>query len=97
MTKSTIEIIHDLVGGAMSGTADGTNIVYDDGQTPPTESEIDAELIRQEKEYSDNEYARKRAEEYPSYATQLDEIFHNGIDSWKAVIQITKDKYPKPE
>jgi hypothetical protein len=34
---------------------------------------------------------------YPSYATQLDEIFHNGIDSWKAVIQITKDKYPKPE
>ena len=42
MTKSTIEIIHDLVGGAMSGTADGTNIVYDDGQTPPTKSEIDA-------------------------------------------------------
>ena len=28
-------------------------------------------------------------------ADQLDEIYHNGIDSWKAVIKVTKDKYPK--
>jgi hypothetical protein len=40
-------------------------------------------------------YARKRQAEYPSYATQLDEIYHNGIDSWKATIKVTKDKYPK--
>ena len=36
---------------------------------------------------------RKRS--YPSYADQLDEIYHNGIDSWKAIIKVTKDKYPK--
>jgi hypothetical protein len=63
----------------------------------PSDAEIDAEIIRQKKEFSDNEYARNRKAEYPSYASQLDEIFHNGIDSWKAVIQVTKDKYPKPE
>ena len=36
-----------------------------------------------------------RAKEYPPMADQLDDIFHNGIDSWKASIQIIKDKYPK--
>lgn len=69
----------------------------DDATDLPTESEIQAEVIRLQAEYNAQEYARNRSTEYPSYATQLDEIFHNGIDSWKAVIQITKDKYPKPE
>jgi hypothetical protein len=26
---------------------------------------------------------------------QLDEIYHNGINAWKAIIKQTKDKYPK--
>jgi hypothetical protein len=42
-------------------------------------------------------YKIDRQSAYPSVGEQLDEIFHNGIDSWKAVIQVTKDKYPKPE
>ena len=36
-----------------------------------------------------------RANEYPSIADQLDDIYHNGIDAWKATIKTTKDKYPK--
>jgi hypothetical protein len=40
-------------------------------------------------------YARDRATDYPAIADQLDDIFHNGIDGWKATIQLTKDKYPK--
>ena len=36
-----------------------------------------------------------RANEYPSIAEQLDDIYHNGIDAWKATIKTTKDKYPK--
>ena len=36
-----------------------------------------------------------RAKEYPSIVDQLDDIYHNGIDAWKATIKITKDKYPK--
>ena len=36
-----------------------------------------------------------RAKEYPSIADQLDDIYHNGIDGWKATIKTTKDKYPK--
>jgi len=36
---------------------------------------------------------RKKA--YPSWQDQLDDIYHNGIDGWKATIKTTKDKYPK--
>jgi hypothetical protein len=36
-----------------------------------------------------------RSKEYPSIVDQLDDIYHNGIDGWKATIKITKDKYPK--
>ena len=43
-----------------------------------------------------NEYKINRANEYPSIVDQLDEIYHNGIDAWKATIKTTKDKYPKP-
>lgn len=38
-------------------------------------------------------YQRQRA--YPSIADQLDKIFHEGIDVWKAQIQAVKDAYPK--
>lgn len=40
-------------------------------------------------------YKYKRANEYPSIADQFDDIYHNGIDAWKATIKVTKDKYPK--
>ena len=43
-----------------------------------------------------NEYKQARAFAYPSIQDQLDEIFHNGIDSWKAIIQQVKDDNPKP-
>jgi hypothetical protein len=36
-----------------------------------------------------------REKDYPSMADQLDDIYHNGIDAWKATIKTTKDKYPK--
>ena len=47
------------------------------------------------KEEAAKTYATRRAEEYPAIVAQLDDIFHNGIDGWKATIQVTKDKYPK--
>ena len=45
-----------------------------------------------------NEYKYNRASEYPPLAEQLDYIYHNGVEAWKAdMIQPVKDKYPKPE
>ena len=44
-----------------------------------------------------NAYKQKRVTEYPTWNEQLDNIYHNGIDAWKADIKAIKDKYPKPE
>ena len=43
----------------------------------------------------DTHYIAQRRNEYPSIVDQLDKIYHNGIDSWKAEIKAVKDKYPK--
>ena len=40
-------------------------------------------------------YGWKREQEYPAWQDQLDDIYNNGIDAWKATIKVTKDKYPK--
>ena len=47
-------------------------------------------------EFAKVDYKNKRSLEYPSVVDQLDDIYHNGIDAWKATIKKTKDKYPKP-
>jgi hypothetical protein len=46
--------------------------------------------------YEANEDQRKRAAAYPSIADQLDTIYHEGIDAWKAEIAAVKTEYPKP-
>ena len=65
----------------------------DSEQTEPTDSEINTEIARLQ---AIEDYHAPRREEYPSIADQLDDIYHNGIDAWKATIKTTKDKYPKP-
>ena len=60
-----------------------------------TKEKVQTEVARLQAEYDAQQYARNRATEYPAITDQLDEIYHNGIDSWKAVIKVTKDKYPK--
>ena len=98
MIPTEFEAIISLVGGRLSNRVTDKGEIeytYHDSQTPPKQTEIDAELKRLQDEYDANEYQRSRASEYPSIADQLDEIFHNGINAWKAVIKKTKDKYPK--
>ena len=42
-------------------------------------------------------YADARMMEYPPIVDQLDKIYHEGIDAWKADIKVIKDKYPKTQ
>jgi len=70
-------------------------IDYQDKDTCPSEAELNAEISRLDTEYANKKYQRDRAAEYPSVVDQLDDIYHNGIDAWKATIKATKDKYPK--
>jgi len=79
-----------------SVNADDINqITWLNGTTPIPTNEILAKQQELIAEYNAKQYQRDRANEYPSIVDQLDDIFHNGIDSWKARIQTIKDKYPK--
>ena len=72
-----------------------TNLIVHDGGAKPSEADVNAGLKALQDAFDAKDYARKRAAEYPSIADQLDDIYHNGIDAWKATIKTTKDKYPK--
>ncbi len=70
-------------------------LTWENGETPISKSDIEAKMVEVQDEYDAKKYQRDRAEEYPSIVDQLDDIYHNGIDGWKATIKATKDKYPK--
>jgi len=77
----------------VSGSSNGTAI-FSDTQAYSW-SEVSTEQSSLQTAYDANKYQRDRAEEYPSIVDQLDDIYHNGVDGWKATIKTVKDKFPK--
>ena len=73
------------------------NLIVHDGGSKPTEKECTDGLaaLQTAWDLENDSYKSKRREEYPDVITQLDDIYHNGIDGWKATIKVIKDKYPK--
>ena len=77
--------------------SESTGVFKEDGtEITIVQSEVDTARATIDAEYTALEYSRNRAAEYPTIEDQLDDIYHNGIDAWKATIKVTKDKYPKP-
>lgn len=78
-----IAVADDYVSTIADGAAD------EEGMPAPvrekTRAEIEAEIT----------YADRRAAAYPSIEDQLDNIYHNGVDAWKADIKAIKDANPK--
>jgi hypothetical protein len=58
----------------------------------PTEAELTAEC---ERLAIANAHISPRRSAYPSIEAQLDTLYHQGYDGWKAQIQAIKNKYPK--
>jgi len=76
---------------------DGTGVFKEDGtKITLVQSELDTARTTIDTEAAAIAYQGQRKAEYPSIEDQLDDIYHNGIDAWKATIKTTKDKYPKP-
>ena len=72
---------------------DGVEVVtYEDGVVPIDEALVDAKVRELQ---SIQDYQSKRRAEYPKIEEQLDQIYHQGLEAWKADIQLIKDKYPK--
>ena len=70
-------------------------ITWLDGTTPIANEDILAKQAELKTAFDAKQYQRDREKEYPTWQDQLDDIYHNGIDGWKATIKATKDKYPK--
>ena len=86
--RNTHKTVVTIIGDTNATDEKGNKVVLD-------EDLITAEITRLQADYDAKEYQRKRASEYPSIADQLDDIYHNGVDAWKATIKAVKDKYPK--
>jgi tRNA A37 N6-isopentenylltransferase MiaA len=82
-------------------TLNGDDLEWlDKNQTQPTDAEIQAEVTRLQAEYDAQEYARKRAVEYPNMADYLDGVVKGDqaqMDKYIADCLAVKAKYPKPE
>ena len=93
-----------LVGGEVSGTSDGSEIVYLSGQTPPTKSQINAKLKELEAEYDSQSYARLRQEKYPNTNDLIVALWEKLVegrtesaDALEVKRQEIKKAHPKPE
>ena len=93
-----------LHGGQWFGWSDSKNkvysnlIIHDSSKSKPSEEDCTNGLkaLQDAWDLENDSYKSKRRAEYPSVADQLDDIYHNGIDGWKATIKAVKDKYSKP-
>ena len=99
--------IEDYLGSLKTGTWFGwsdaknkiySNLIINDGSTKPSESDCTTGLAAMQAAWDleFDSYKSQRRAEYPNIEDQLDDIYHNGIDGWKASIKTIKDKYPKP-
>ena len=74
------------------------SIEWKNDATPPSEEDVDAEVIRLQAEYDAQEYARERASEYPSTGDQLDMMYKdtkNSTTTHADAVEAVKTKWPK--
>ena len=89
MISNAIVKINPNASFIIKGTdIDTCQIEWVDGTKEISKADIKAKM-------SEIAYINKRFVEYPTIADQLDDLYHNGIDGWKATIKAIKDKYPK--
>ena len=88
-----------LKQNALGMVIDGKNLTEAEIQVKWEDGETLAEDFRLQRTVfikSLETYVEKRNGEYPDWKTQLDKIYHEGIDAWKTdMIKPIKDKYPK--
>ena len=101
------DVLVHLHSGQWFGWSDSKNKVYDNlvihhaDKEKPTKEWLEAELTRQQDAY-DNDYARKRLEEYPSIDELTVALWEGVVEERMAAVtslegkrQAVKAKYPK--
>ena len=86
--NAILKINSNAVFNIKGNDIDTCEIEWLENTTPISKADIKIKI-------NELSYMEKREKEYPSIVDQLDDIYHNGIEGWKATIKLTKDKYPK--
>jgi hypothetical protein len=74
---------------------DGDNVIILDDDITFDHAEFAQKCAEVEYKEELEEYRQARSSAYPPMPEQLDKIFHDGVDAWKADIQAIKDDHPK--
>ena len=102
LTDAAVELVKDQGNYSIKAIINdaGERVIetWGEGVTPPSDSELATKKAEMLTILTNEEYKKNREEEYPDMGTQLDYIYHNGIEKWKTdIVDPVKAKYPKPE
>ncbi len=89
---NSIQSIKSDAQVSISGEDINTLVWHDNNPTKITNQQI---LDKQKELQALEDVYDNRRKEYGNWDSQLDEIYHNGLDAWKARISAIKSKYPK--
>ena len=95
-TRDALDAMY--VGGVNCRIENEKITIWREDFPQPTEEQIQTKLKELEKQYADNEYQRKRLEEYPSIQELVVALYDE--EDKQAIIErrnAVKAKYPKPE
>ena len=102
---NAIDALHSLGFTDVSGKVPsdeqeyGDLSIFTDGKiepSPPEWKEVKEKLDELTTNWTAQEYARNRKNDYPEWSEQLNKIYDDGIDKWKTeMVDPVKAKWPK--
>ena len=85
-----------IIRGAHADGSLPERIEWLDGTAEISKADIDAKKAELETNWTAQEYARNRQNDYPDMGTQLNKIYDDGITKWKSeMVDPVKAKWPK--
>ena len=98
LTEAAIDLVKDqgeyMIVCEINDQGKAVVVSWGDKITPPAN---DVLATKTAERLAQLDCIKNRVEAYPKWGTQLDYIYHNGIDKWKTdIVDPVKKKYPKP-
>ena len=98
MKSANSELFKNVNGTKIKLTDSEYDAQIDEWATNAAADDVKSGIINDGGEHADYKEIRKEAyiASVGDIPDQLDYIYHNGLDAWKAKIKEVKDKYTKP-
>ena len=98
--ESIIKAIQTITATAQVSVSndDINTIVWENGETPISKSDIEAKMVEIQAEYDAEQWKRDRKKEYPNHNDCIHALLDGGdtLTDLQAKRTAVKEKYPKP-